>query len=306
MDDISHVINHDYLAAADEIGERFSEAVPFPYIIMDNFFTANYAASLLKAFPSFDEGYNIGDDGKQGNKSTHSRIRSLGTPYTQLDDLIKSAPFLKWLSCVTKIPDLLYDPFYLGGGTHNNRKGMSLNAHVDFNFHPSERWHRRLNMLVYLNQEWQSQWGGSLALYKDPQVSGVADVKITPIFNRCVIFATTEKSWHGFDLIAPPDTHADITRKSIALYFYTRERPAVETASRHTTIYVQRPLPEYIRSGHVLGEQDVSELRTLLAERDAHIRLQYEENTNLLKAQDRGLAGQLIYLAKRFVVRIRR
>jgi hypothetical protein len=305
MSSLSAYIDSTHLSSADAIGTKFNAASPFPFVTLDNFFTREYAEALLSEFPAFDAGYAIGDDGKQGGKSTVSRIRKLGAAYETLDDLVKSSSFLAWLSAATQIPDLLYDPYYLGGGTHNNARGMSLNAHVDFNYHPSERWHRRLNMLVYLNHNWQSAWGGNLELFKDPQTNGFADVKIAPVFNRCVIFATTERSWHGFDLIAPPE-HETATRKSIALYFYTHARPVDEVADRHTTIYVQRPLPDYVREGHVLTENEVREIKALVAARDAHIQLQYEENTKLLQAQDKGLAGQLIYLAKRLVVRIRR
>ena len=235
-----------------------------------------------------------------------SRSRALGGAYAELDALIQSPAWLALLERITGIPALLYDPYYLGGGTHENRHGQSLDPHVDFNYHPSERWHRRLNLIVYLNREWRPAWGGSLQLYRDPAQDREPWVSIAPAFNRCVIFETSERSWHGFDRLALPEARPDLTRKSIALYFYTVERPVAEIAGKHSTIYVKRPLPARYLPGLTLSHHDVDELASLLADRDAHIRQQYEEIARLLQAQEHGLAGRLMYLAKRAYVRFRR
>ncbi|MFC5583469.1 2OG-Fe(II) oxygenase, partial [Rhodanobacter terrae] len=140
--------------------------------------------------------------------------------YERLDDAIKSPEFLKAVGELTGIEGLIYDPWYLGGGTHENRNGMSLDPHVDFNYHPSEKWHRRLNLIIYLNPTWDDSWGGCLEIFRDPYADNRPSRAVSPAFNRCVIFETSEKSWHGFDAIRLPDEHADISRRSIALYFY--------------------------------------------------------------------------------------
>jgi 2OG-Fe(II) oxygenase superfamily len=213
---------------------------------------------------------------------------------------------LSWLETVTGIPDLLYDPFYLGGGTHENRHGQGLQTHIDFNYHPSERWHRRLNLIVYLNEDWSSDWGGNLLLFANPHADREAAQSIAPLRNRCVLFETTEHSWHGFDEIRLPQALQHRSRKSIALYFYSRERPANETAGKHSTHYVDAQLPAAFCAGHTLSDRDVSHLQWLLATRDAQLQRLYAENAALLQAQERGLAGKLIWLAKRWWVRYRR
>ena len=129
---------------------------------------------------------------------------------------------------------------------------------------------------------------------------------MAPAFNRCVIFETSERSWHAFNRIELPPEHAALTRRSIALYFYTTDRPAAETAPRHTTYYVSRQLPPHLDEGRTLSRGDVAEIRQLIEQRDAHIRLLYAENTALRQAQDAGLTGHLLYLAKRAFVRFRK
>ena len=300
------------LAAADHHATAFARREPFRHVVIDDFLAADYAADLLARFPPFEHGNARNEAGELGGKSTVERIRALGEPYARLDDLIRTPAFLAYVGRVTGIRDLLYDPDYFGGGTHENRSGQDLDPHVDFNRHPREGWHRRLNLIVYLNHEWHDAWGGSLELHSDPRAPDDRVTLVTPLFNRCVIFETTEWSWHGFGRIALPADRAGLTRKSIALYFYTRERPADELADSHSTIYVDRPLPERFRAGLTLSDADVEELRVLLARRDQHNQRLYRDVTRLTGELERaqaalfaGRLGRLRWLAQRLLRRRR-
>lgn len=300
------------LAAVDRHAAAFARREPFRHVVIDDFLAAGYAADLLAQFPPFEQGNARNEAGELGGKSTVERIRALGEPYARLDDLIRTPAFLDLVGRITGIPDLLYDADYFGGGTHENRSGQDLDPHVDFNRHPRAGWHRRLNLIVYLNHEWHDAWGGSLELHSDPRAPDDRVTLVTPLFNRCVIFETTEWSWHGFGRIALPPDRADLTRKSIALYFYTRERPADELADTHSTIYVDRPLPERFRAGLALSDADVEELRVLLARRDQHNQRLYRDVTRLTAELERaqaalfaGRLGRLRWLAQRLLRRRR-
>lgn len=299
-------INPDVLGRLEELNRGFAEAKPFRHLVIDDFLSGDFAGRLLKEFPAFEQGNSVGDDGRPGGKSTVERVKALGPAYRELDALIQDPEFLGFIGAVTGVAAPLYDPFYLGGGTHENRQGQALQAHVDFNYHPSERWHRRLNLIVYLNPEWDAAWGGNLELYRDPYQDAQPAHRITPVMNRCVIFETTEKSWHGFDRIALPAGKAGLSRRSVALYFYSKDRPAEQVAGKHTTHYVDAQLPERLVEGYRLTGEDVALLKELIAHRDNRARLLYEENAKLLQAQEQGFSGQLLFLLKRLYVRYRR
>lgn len=305
---VSHdtIVNPMVRETVTDHARAFANAQPFRHVVIDDFLEPAFADELLREFPAFEKGNYIGDDGRPGGKSTVDAMPQLGPAYRRLDEVIQTPGFLAYIGRITGIEGLLYDPFYLGGGTHENRNGQPLSAHIDFNYHPSERWHRRLNLIIYLNREWQADWGGLLELYRDPYADPQPSVRVTPLFNRCVIFETTESSWHGFDPIRLPADRPDLSRKSIALYFYTKDRPAEETAARHTTHYVNRQLPEHFSAGHTLTDSDVATLRELISVRDSHMKNLYEENGRLLQAQDKGMAGHVLYLMKRLYVRYRR
>lgn len=261
--------------------QQFARHEPFRHVVIDDFLDNAFAARLLAEFPAFEHGNALNEAGEPGGKSTVERIRDLGPAYVKLDDLIKSSDFLHLVGRLTGIEGLMYDPYYFGGGTHENCDGQELDPHVDFNRHPVDGSHRRLNLIVYLNDKWEDVWGGSLELHSNPRAPDDRTSLITPLYNRCVIFETTESSWHSFNRIALPKGRTDLTRRSIALYFYTRHRPAEELAEGHSTIYVDRPLPERFRAGLNLDGDDVDALRMLLLRRDQHIRRLYRDITAL-------------------------
>ncbi|HET6604953.1 MAG TPA: 2OG-Fe(II) oxygenase [Xanthomonadaceae bacterium] len=297
---------------ADALSAQFQHAQPFRHVVIDGFLRPDYAERLLAEFPPFEAGNARNEAGELGNKSTVERVREIGPAYALLDDAIQKRDFLDLVGRVTGIPDLQYDPHYFGGGTHENRHGQDLDAHVDFNRHPIDGSHRRLNLIVYLNHEWQDHWGGSLQLHSDPRSEHDAVTTIAPLFNRCVIFETTEWSWHGFPPIDLPAERRQLTRKSVALYFYTRTRPAGELADTHSTIYVDRPLPARFAPGFTLGEADVQELRVLLTRRDMHLQRLYRDISSLTTelegakaALQQGPVGRMGWFARRLAARRR-
>ncbi|TWI09458.1 2OG-Fe(II) oxygenase [Aerolutibacter ruishenii] len=300
------LVNPHACLQADAIRNTFEHARPFAHCVIDDFLTEDFARSLVDAFPAFSDGNATSENGTVGGKATIERIAGLAEPFAELDRLVQSRPFLDLASRLTGIPDLLYDVDYFGGGTHENRHGQSLDTHIDFNRHPRTGWHRRLNLIVYLNTDWKPEWGGTLQLRGDPHgASPTETVNIVPTFNRCVIFETTEHSWHGFDPITLPAEHRELGRKSVALYFYTKERPAEQTAPRHSTVYVDRPLPPHIVPGRTLSDRDHAELQELLARRDGHIRRLYRDISDLQANLDRTFVGQIGGLARRVLGRLR-
>jgi len=266
----------------------FQSAQPFPHVVIDNFFDPDKAEHLLADFPAFDAENAKSDFGHVGRKAAVPDIRRISPFYAAVYDYIASQGFLDFVAEATGIPDLVHDEQMFGGGTHENLEGQDLDPHVDFNFIEDRKLHRRLNLLLYLNKEWDVAWGGCLEIHSNPRKPKENQIKvITPMFNRAVIFETSEHSWHGFEQIRLPEGKKHLSRKMLSVYLYTKERPAEEIAPPHGTCYVQRPLPRHLAAGHTLTEEDVRQLEDLLWRRDTWIEIyQKKELADSRRIQD--------------------
>jgi hypothetical protein len=267
------------------LSREFADALPFRHVVINSFLDPDFCGRLMAEFPCFDERKAIDEAGTVGRKAVVSDITGIGPAFREFDALMRDRKFLSLISEIGGIPDVLYDPDYAGGGTHENLDGQDLDVHVDFNYHPRNLLHRRLNLIVFLNPEWGESWGGCLELRSDPWDAGDANRKtILPLLNRAVLFETTEKSWHGFTRISLPPEKRNLSRRSIAVYFYTRERPSGEVAPSHGTIYIPRPLPAHLEAGYTLRQEDVDLLQILTERRNSQIRFLYEREIEFSEA----------------------
>ncbi len=263
------MIQQQVIDNALEFQHQFQSATPFKHVAIDGFLDVDVCESLLADFPAFDPERARNELGQIGAKAVNERVSNISPPYKRFYEYINSAPFLSHLSEITGIPDLIADATLFGGGTHENRDGQGLDVHIDFNIDERRMLHRRLNLLVYLNKEWESAWGGDIELHSNPRVPAANRItSFRPLFNRAVLFETNEYSWHGFKRIVLPQEKKHLSRKSFSIYLYTKDRPADEVVAPHTTFYVAAPMPQDIKPGRTLTEEDVSQLTILMASRD--------------------------------------
>ena len=61
---------------------------------------------------------------------------------------------------------MISDPYLQGGGLHELKNGGYLNVHSDFNKQSKTKLDRRLNVLIYLNKNWNNDSGGQLELWE--------------------------------------------------------------------------------------------------------------------------------------------
>ncbi len=262
---------------AAAFAQSFRAAEPFRHVVIDNFFEPAACRRMLEDFPQFEDRYALNEMGEVGGKAVRMNVRDVSDTYRALDLYLQTPGFLDLVSTITGIPDLLYDPDYIGGGTHENRDGQDLDAHVDFNYHPRTKTHRRLNLIVYLNDEWDESWGGALELHSNPWNPAANQTRrVLPLLNRAVIFETNEVSWHGFNRIDLPAERKALSRKSFAIYLYTKERPPAETAAPHATIYVPDALPQNLVAGKTLDGADVAGLHARFTRLRTQLRYLYD------------------------------
>ena len=265
------VIDYENLRAiATKRHEDFLEAKPFAHIVLDDFLLPEAAEALLSEFSDSEKWshYNHYNERKMGltnfeafGERTQAIVRELGSP-----------KFLKFLNTLSGIDNLLADPDLDGGGLHQILPNGYLNIHADFQSHTTNpQWSRQLNLLIYLNKDWEDEWGGSLELW-DQEVTAAAQI-VKPIFNRCVIFHTTAGSMHGHP--APLQCPEGRSRKSLALYYFKDEQVALklvptnyrarpsDSAAKHALVAFDRMLVRgysFLKRYTPLGDQSISKI----------------------------------------------
>ncbi len=231
------VLDGDQCAAAGRaLHERYAAAEPFPHIVLDDFIDADVLRGLLAEWPA--SGEKVGYNRAQERLKFEWQPVDLHTPRLRgfLAEMI-SEPMLRFLEALTGIPKLVTDPYFKGGGLHETRAGGHLGIHADFNIHKRLGVVRRINLLIYLNDDWHPEWGGDLELWARDMSRCVTST--APTMARAVIFNTDLDSFHGVPtpLCCPPDR----ARRSIALYYYTAPTAGLETIPDRTTVFRKRP-----------------------------------------------------------------
>lgn len=219
------------------IAGAFQSQKPFRYVTFENFFHPDQAERIYQHYPEVEYGTWDGTTYVDQKHKFQQTAFEDGSIMSRVFAELNSAEFLGWLQKVTEMEaPLLGDEELFGGGLHQSINGAFLNVHVDYNFHPKTKYHRRLNVLVYMNKDWKDEYEGHLELWDLSDGNKNLLGKFAPTFNRCVIFETNEISFHGHP--KPLRTPKGVTRKSIATYYYTTTRPEHEITGAHSTLYV--------------------------------------------------------------------
>tara|TARA_B100000787_G_scaffold43711_1_gene31169 strand:+ start:480 stop:1325 length:846 start_codon:yes stop_codon:yes gene_type:complete len=226
---VSDIISENYCDLelfASSQKKKYLSADPFPNIELNDFFNQKFLEKVLKEFPDLE---NLEKTNKYIN---NNEIKYANNQYDLFPETIKvfldflnSPPFLKFIQNITSIKEnLVADKELNGGGLHEIKKGGVLKIHTDFNRHPTLDLDRRVNVLIYLNKNWKDEYGGHLELW-DREMRECKK-KIVPNFNKIVIFSTNDFSNHGHP--NPVTCPNNYSRKSIALYYFSKGRPLEE------------------------------------------------------------------------------
>ena len=226
----------EFLGLGRSLTEEYRNATPFPHVIIDNFLEPEVLRAVLADFPSSqDKPFFDRDQERLKFQYQPQEIRSglIRNLFAELN----SRTFLRFLEELTGIKGLISDRHFEGGGLHETKRGGHLGIHADFNLHGEMKVERRLNLLVYLNEDWDDQYRGELELW-DRQMKECV-VRVKPVFGRAVIFSTALDSYHGHP--DPLECPADRSRRSIATYYYTASEDGLSLLPKRTTNFRPRP-----------------------------------------------------------------
>jgi Rps23 Pro-64 3,4-dihydroxylase Tpa1-like proline 4-hydroxylase len=224
------------LEVGNQHAASYQSASPFPHIVFHDFVNSHLLQQIHNSFPS------------RVNKTPFLRAQERLKYQFTADECesilvrnvfqeLNGAAFLQFLSALTGIKNLIPDPYYLGAGLHETLRGGHLSVHADFNVHPNLNAQRRINLLIYLNQDWERSFGGNLELWDKSMTRCMQSVP--PTIGTAVIFNTDLDAFHGQpDALDCPEGRS---RRSIALYYYTCPEKGVVSLRKQTTNFRTRP-----------------------------------------------------------------
>ncbi|MES2656017.1 MAG: 2OG-Fe(II) oxygenase [Bacteroidota bacterium] len=195
-------------------------AKPFPHLCIDEFCEKDKIEELYSQIPDIQT--KSRDYLFAANKFEKSKIKDISPLFQELHDDLTSEQFGSFLRFITN-EDVFVDEAMHGGGIHQGKQNSFLDMHVDFNYHPLHKnWFRNLNLLLYLNKDWQQEYGGHLKI-EDLRTGEKKAIDVP--FNRMVIQQTRKYTLHGYDLTHFP---SGVYRTSIASYAYTVHKVHIE------------------------------------------------------------------------------
>ena len=257
-----------------DLQEKFVNAVPYDHIIIPNFLNNEYAEQIYHSFPT-----NI-EDNKWHQYNNPIEVKYAFDDIQQLPNAVKDIFYLlstkeisEKFSMLSKIQKLEHDPYLHGAGLHVHPRNGRLHVHLDYEKHPHLSKQRRLNIILYLNKNWNPEWNGETQLWDKNMDKCV--VKSPIEFNTAIVFKTNEISWHGVpEIITCPE---GILRKTLAYYYLSPlESEANEekvgndgTGYRTKATFIKRPEDPFcekidklykIRPYRLINIQDIEDL----------------------------------------------
>jgi len=232
----------------DNYRKVFSEAKPYPFIVIDDFLDSIFLKQVEEEIRTMDESnwYDKSSNFSHINNETDTEVQckkmalnirnQIPEKSKAIIELFESKEMIDFIENITSIPDLQPDDDLLGGGIHRTKTDGHLSIHADFNLHPSTNKHRRVNALLYLNSEWNSSFNGELELWSKDMMK--CEHKIEPLFNRLVLFKITDDAFHGHP--EPWKGPLEYPRVSFAFYYYTDNRPEEEKSPFHWALWQKR------------------------------------------------------------------
>jgi hypothetical protein len=198
--------------------EGFAAASPWPHVVLDDLIDPALIAAAEQE--ELEPSLNLAID-RSYRKVKAETPEPNGPTATKLLESIGSPGFVTFLEELTGVSGLIADPTHYWAGLHVNPPGAFQAIHRDFRVHPITGLFHRVNILIYLNSDWKSEYGGELELWKPDK--SACERQVAPVAGKSVIFDAGPQAIHGIpEPIRCPSGRA---RLSLAAIYYTVDPP---------------------------------------------------------------------------------
>lgn len=230
---------------------------PYPHIINYNFLPMCMIESVKQQYDDVlnNNTWDIYDNPLE-HKRSYNKLKD-NEVFKQVIEYVGSKDFVELLQKTFDIEDIELDRDMYGAGFHNHERGGFLSTHLDYEINPHTFKKRYLNLIIYLNHDWEKSYNGYTELWNSDCTR--CEVEVIPEFNKALIFRTDNLSWHGVTKkINCPD---NMSRKTIAFYYVSKKSYANEI-NEHTRMKAHYNNPKFpklceIRKHRRLTKDDI-------------------------------------------------
>ena len=235
--------------AADFAAEK---SIGTSFTAIDELLPPEIAMRIANAFPPSSEMRLMKSFREQ--KYTSKALDNYDPLIADITFAFQDKRVIERIAELTGIRDALGDPHLYAGGISAMERGHFLNPHIDNSHDGEQENYRVLNLLYYITPEWRAENGGNLQLWDE---AVTRPVEIPSLFNRLVLMATNDKSWHSVSPVL-----AGGTRRCISNYYFSPHSPnGYETS--HVTYFMARPEQKLVRIVTKIDSEVRSGLRKL-------------------------------------------
>jgi Rps23 Pro-64 3,4-dihydroxylase Tpa1-like proline 4-hydroxylase len=202
------------------------------YFVLDDLLPCDLVTAIYERFP-FPDNMRL--------RKSLREFKYVAAQMNSYDPLLEEAVYafqgarvVELIAEICGVKMLYPDHHLYAGGISLMGNKQFLNPHVD-NSHDKDRkkW-RVLNLLYYVTPDWERYHGGNLELW--PNGMRGHQITIHSKFNRLVVMATHDASWHSVS----PISQATHNRCCISNYYFS-DVPLKSGDSFHVTSFRGRP-----------------------------------------------------------------
>ena len=210
-------LKEQFLASKNQIG----------YFYLDALLPKEIALEIYNKFPKIAQ--TVARKTLREQKFTAYQMNAYDALLEEVVYAFQDKKVVQLISEICGIKELLPDANLYAGGLYLMSKDSFLNPHLD-NSHDKDRenW-RVLNLLYYVSPDWKSENGGNLELW--PHGLQKQQLTIANKFNRLVVMATHQNSWHSVSKITENQV-----RCCVSNYYFSKE-PLLPSDAFHITTF---------------------------------------------------------------------
>jgi Rps23 Pro-64 3,4-dihydroxylase Tpa1-like proline 4-hydroxylase len=153
----------DLVALAEAQREAYHSASPWAHVVMDDLIDPTLIATAEREELQPSLALEVE---RNYRKVKAESPEPNGPAARQILESIHSEEFIAFLESMTGVSGLIPDPSHYWAGLHVNPPGAFQAIHRDFRVHPITGLFHRVNVLIYLNSDWRTEYAGELELWK--------------------------------------------------------------------------------------------------------------------------------------------